>query len=195
MAALSSLHNMHASPARSNEQTTLGSGGGGISVRVGHCKRVFAGTGGVMRASAARLLLRRAHFDAAPSLLPSCGPQQLTDAPRGRSVVSQNACAWGGLQPPPLSLPPTLPPFHLPGPAVLLPRDDSSTLSYVKGSTDAPLIHLTLGELLERQASNFGSSAAVVSTRESTRLTYTELRRLADDVAQGLIALGVQVRR
>ncbi|KAI3430891.1 hypothetical protein D9Q98_009300 [Chlorella vulgaris] len=115
-----------------------------------------------MRASAARLLLRRAHFDAAPSLLPSCGPQQLTDAPRG--------------------------------PAVLLPRDDSSTLSYVKGSTDAPLIHLTLGKLLERQASNFGSSAAVVSTRESTRLTYTELRRLADDVAQGLIALGVQRR-
>jgi fatty-acyl-CoA synthase len=57
------------------------------------------------------------------------------------------------------------------------------------------LIHLTLGQLLERQASNFGSSAAVVSTRQSTRLTYTELRRLADDVAQGLIALGVQVHR
>ena len=49
------------------------------------------------------------------------------------------------------------------------------------------------GTLLERAASDFPQHEAMVSAHQGVRLTYSELLRQADEVARGLLALGVQV--
>lgn len=79
------------------------------------------------------------------------------------------------------------------GTNILTPREDSS-LSYVRGRTDRPLLNVTLGTLLERAAYDYSGSEALVSCHQGVRLTYAELLRQADATARGLMALGVQRR-
>jgi non-ribosomal peptide synthetase component F len=79
------------------------------------------------------------------------------------------------------------------GPTIWAPREGASQLSYVRGRTDAPLLNVTIGTLLERQALAFPAVEALVSLHQGTRLTYAELARQSDEVARGLLTLGVQV--
>lgn len=79
------------------------------------------------------------------------------------------------------------------GPTIWAPCEDSSQLSYVRGRTDAPLLNVTIGAALDRQALAFPSTEALVSLHQGVRLTYGELARQSDEVAGGLLRLGVQV--
>ncbi|KAI7846029.1 hypothetical protein COHA_000566 [Chlorella ohadii] len=78
-------------------------------------------------------------------------------------------------------------------PALLIPREDAS-LSYVRGRTDRPILNQTIGALLERTALLHPDKEAVVSVQQGLRLSYRELLRQADEVARGLLQLGVQRR-
>lgn len=67
----------------------------------------------------------------------------------------------------------------------------TSVSSHVMGSTDEPLLELTIGQALERAASRWSDATALVSRHQDVRLTWSQLLEAADDFAVGLMALGV----
>jgi fatty-acyl-CoA synthase len=66
------------------------------------------------------------------------------------------------------------------------------TRSYVSGPSVLPLLGETIGACLDRIAAHHGGSDAVVSCHQAIRYTYAELRREAELVARGLMALGLE---
>jgi fatty-acyl-CoA synthase len=66
------------------------------------------------------------------------------------------------------------------------------TQSYVHGASDSPLIGETIGALLDRIAAETPDSPALVARHQEVRWTYRQLRERADDLAAGLIALGLK---
>jgi fatty-acyl-CoA synthase len=66
------------------------------------------------------------------------------------------------------------------------------TQSYVHGASGAPLIGETIGALLERVTADAPDRPALVARHQGVRWTYAELNRRADDLAAGLLALGLQ---
>ena len=67
------------------------------------------------------------------------------------------------------------------------------TSSYAAGATTPPLLDRTIGADLERTASLHGEREALVEVATGRRWTYAELDIAVDDVARGLLALGVAV--
>ena len=65
-------------------------------------------------------------------------------------------------------------------------------LSYEHGTSDSRLIGETIGAHFDRIAQAYPLQPAVVSCHQHIRLTYDDLRRATDDIARGLIAIGVQ---
>lgn len=65
-------------------------------------------------------------------------------------------------------------------------------LSLVAGPTDPPLLNLTLGQLLARQVAAYGALECLVFPWTGARWTYADLNNEADNVARGLLAMGVQ---
>jgi fatty-acyl-CoA synthase len=65
-------------------------------------------------------------------------------------------------------------------------------LSYVSGISDAPLSGDTVGRALGRRVALSGEALALVSRHQGVRLTWSELSERATQVAQGLLALGVE---
>ncbi len=59
-------------------------------------------------------------------------------------------------------------------------------------SEDTPLFDLTMGQLLAQTAAAHPDNEAVVYVDRDFRLTYAQFDRLTDDLAKGLMALGVQ---
>jgi len=66
------------------------------------------------------------------------------------------------------------------------------TLSYVSGSTDEPLRFLTLPQLLEKTVRRHGARDAAIFDAEGLRLSWYDVQRRADDMAAGLLALGLR---
>ncbi|WP_158814989.1 AMP-binding protein [Methylocapsa sp. S129] len=64
--------------------------------------------------------------------------------------------------------------------------------SYVHGASARPLIGETLGALLDRIAAAAPDSPALVVRHQDIRWNYRQLRARADDLAAGLIALGLK---
>src|ERR1700722_8405142 len=64
--------------------------------------------------------------------------------------------------------------------------------SYVHGASDKPLIGETIGALRDRIAAEAPDAPARVARHQNVRWTYAELRDRANDLAAGLIALGLQ---
>ena len=54
------------------------------------------------------------------------------------------------------------------------------------------LINMTMGQLLDQTAARFPDNEAVVYVDRDYRLTYRQFAKVVDDVAKGLMALGVQ---
>jgi len=67
-----------------------------------------------------------------------------------------------------------------------------STLSWVKGAEEPPLLDLTIGQAINRAASQWGDADALVSVAQGVRWTWHELARRADEMAAGLLALGLE---
>ncbi|MDF3918192.1 AMP-binding protein [Salinicola salarius] len=64
--------------------------------------------------------------------------------------------------------------------------------SYVSGTSDLPLIGMTIGDCLDAAASECPEREALVSCHQNLRYTYAELRAEADRIARGLMTLGVE---
>ncbi|MGN6686414.1 MAG: AMP-binding protein [Actinomycetales bacterium] len=63
--------------------------------------------------------------------------------------------------------------------------------SYVSGTSEVPLLGFTLGESLHRAVRDHGDREALVDCASNRRWTYSELDVEVDEVALGLLALGV----
>lgn len=68
----------------------------------------------------------------------------------------------------------------------------TSMLSHVVGATDQPLLNLTIGQALESAANRWPTATALISRHQHVRMTWPVLLAAADDLARGLIALGVE---
>ena len=67
----------------------------------------------------------------------------------------------------------------------------NTRLSYVSGAGMQPLIYQTIGNALVEAAQRFPQREALVVRHQEIRWTYAELLQRADDLASGLIALGL----
>ncbi len=65
-------------------------------------------------------------------------------------------------------------------------------MSWVRGADEPPLLEETIGQALDRAARRWGDELAVVSVHQHVRWTYADLARKAEDLAAGLLALGLQ---
>src|SRR4051794_5686526 len=66
--------------------------------------------------------------------------------------------------------------------------------SHAVGPTDVPLLEETIGENLERTVAEHGAREALVSRHQGLRYTYAELNAAVDEVARGLLAIGLGPR-
>jgi fatty-acyl-CoA synthase len=68
----------------------------------------------------------------------------------------------------------------------------SRRMSYLSGTSDTPLLGVTIGDLFDQTAARFADHEALVVRQQGLRYTYGELREEVDRCARGLLALGVQ---
>ncbi|MCZ6666662.1 MAG: AMP-binding protein, partial [Gammaproteobacteria bacterium] len=66
------------------------------------------------------------------------------------------------------------------------------TLSYVCGTSTKPLLFSTVGQVLDQAAARWGDRDAVIVRHQNLRMSYRELRDAADQLAAGLLALGLE---
>jgi fatty-acyl-CoA synthase len=64
-------------------------------------------------------------------------------------------------------------------------------MSYVSGVTDEPLRFITVPQLLDEAVQTAGAKDAAVFVADGQRLSWHDLRRRSDEVAAGLLALGI----
>src|ERR1051325_11562777 len=64
--------------------------------------------------------------------------------------------------------------------------------SYTHGVSTKPLIGATIGDFLDRIATEFASNEALVSVFEDTRSTYAQFREEVDRCARALMRHGIQ---
>jgi fatty-acyl-CoA synthase len=65
-------------------------------------------------------------------------------------------------------------------------------MSYVSGTSDTPLIGMTIGAMFDAIAERYPTNEALVARHQGLRYTYAELRSEVDRCARGMLALGVQ---
>ncbi len=66
------------------------------------------------------------------------------------------------------------------------------TRSYVSGTSDRPLLGLTIGEQLDRTTEAYPDNEALVVRHQDVRWSYSEFRARVDALAAGLLALGLE---
>ena len=64
--------------------------------------------------------------------------------------------------------------------------------SYVHGASEVPLLGKTVSDALDDTAAEHPAVEALVSPHQNIRWTYAELKQRVDDLAAGLVALGLQ---
>lgn len=64
-------------------------------------------------------------------------------------------------------------------------------LAIDSGATDVPLIHLTIGDQLDQTAARWPDREAFVVTHQDVRQTWTEFNASVNEVAKGLMGLGI----
>lgn len=65
-------------------------------------------------------------------------------------------------------------------------------MSYVSGTSDLPLVYVTIGQLLSTAAEEYADREALVSIHQSLRYTYSELDALVNSYAAGFLACGMK---
>ncbi|MGZ8260326.1 MAG: AMP-binding protein [Caldimonas sp.] len=66
------------------------------------------------------------------------------------------------------------------------------TLSYVTGSTDEPLRFITIPQQLAKTVGRHGARDAAIFDAEKLRLSWYDVQRRSDEMAAGLLALGLR---
>ncbi len=64
--------------------------------------------------------------------------------------------------------------------------------SYTNGTSDAPLLGLTIGGLFDQTVEMYPDHPALISRQQNIRLTYRELQAQVNQCAKGLLKLGLQ---
>ena len=64
-------------------------------------------------------------------------------------------------------------------------------LSYVAGTSDDPLKYMTISQLLDRACARHGGRTAAIFAENKLSLSWYDLRERSNDVAVGLLALGI----
>lgn len=67
----------------------------------------------------------------------------------------------------------------------------SKQLSYVNGTSERPLIGMTIGDLFDQTVASFPNNDALISRHQNLRYTYKELQEEVNRCARGLLAMGV----
>ena len=68
----------------------------------------------------------------------------------------------------------------------------NSRLSYVQGASDQPLIGATIGEMFDAMATAHAEREALIVPHQHVRWTYADLKRRVDELALGLMRLGLE---
>ncbi len=68
----------------------------------------------------------------------------------------------------------------------------SAAQSYLHGASPVPLLGETIGRNLDRTVAAFGDRDAVVSVHQGIRMTYAEFHAAVEEIARGLLALGIE---
>src|SRR5579885_2092315 len=72
-------------------------------------------------------------------------------------------------------------------------RDRSAiNWSYVSGTSDTPLLGMTIGDAFDKTVARFPTREALVVRQQGLRYTWEQLREQVDRCARGLMALGIQ---
>jgi fatty-acyl-CoA synthase len=64
--------------------------------------------------------------------------------------------------------------------------------SYVSGTSDTPLLGVTIGDAFDQTVARFPEREALVARQQGLRYTWAQLREQVDRCARGLMALGIQ---
>src|SRR5581483_2350245 len=64
--------------------------------------------------------------------------------------------------------------------------------SYTSGTSDIPLLGLTIGDLFDQTAEKYSDHLALISRHQNIRLSYRELQEQVNQCAKGLMELGLQ---
>lgn len=64
--------------------------------------------------------------------------------------------------------------------------------SYVCGPSNPPLAYITIPQLLREAVSRFGPREAAIFSEQGIRMSYYDLDRAVDELASGLLALGLE---
>ncbi len=64
--------------------------------------------------------------------------------------------------------------------------------SYASGTSDTPLLGLTIGDLFDQTVERYPDQPALISRPQHVRLTYRELQQQVNQCAKGLMQLGLQ---
>jgi fatty-acyl-CoA synthase len=64
--------------------------------------------------------------------------------------------------------------------------------SYTSGTSDTPLLGLTIGDLFDQTVEKYPDNPALISRQQNIRLTYRDLQDQVNRCAKGLIQLGFQ---
>ena len=64
--------------------------------------------------------------------------------------------------------------------------------SYVYGASSAPLLGDTIGRFFDLACERWAERPALIVRHQKVRLTYSELRQRVDQLAGGLLALGLE---
>ncbi|WP_027848459.1 AMP-binding protein [Marinospirillum minutulum] len=67
----------------------------------------------------------------------------------------------------------------------------SKQLSYVSGTSERPLIGMTIGDLFDQTVASFPNNDALISRHQNLRYTYKELQEEVNRCARGLLKMGV----
>ena len=68
----------------------------------------------------------------------------------------------------------------------------NSNLSYASGASKYPLLGETIGENLKNTVAQFPQQEALVSIAQNYRATYTEFYSQTEEIAKGLLAMGLE---
>src|SRR5438128_600809 len=64
--------------------------------------------------------------------------------------------------------------------------------SYTSGTSDTPLLGLTIGDLFDQTVEKYPDHAALIARQQHIRLSYRELQKQVNQCAKGLMQLGLQ---
>ena len=63
--------------------------------------------------------------------------------------------------------------------------------SYTSGTSDTPLLGLTIGDMFDQTATTYPDHPALISRHQNIRLTYQELQAQVNQCARAMLHLGI----